>query len=96
LSRWQANRIVHHAVTAAGLPATKTWGTHSLRKTFCQAVYAASGYDLVATRTAMGHSHATTTERYLATNEAAAAAAIRGLEFGLVVRGGRERSVAGR
>src|ERR1035437_6793530 len=36
LSRWQANRIVHAVFEKAGLGSAESYGTHSLRKTFCR------------------------------------------------------------
>jgi integrase len=70
LSRWQANRVLHQVLAAAGIeasggPRKGEYGTHSLRKTFACRVYQASGHDLVLTRCALGHTTVSTTEKYL-------------------------------
>jgi len=68
LHRWQVNRIVHRAAQAAGLCDMRRIGCHSLRKTFCRKVYAASGHDIHATCAIMGHRHISTMESYLEVN----------------------------
>jgi integrase len=40
-------------------------GTHSLRKSYCKAIYRALGNDLIATGVAMRHANVTSTIRYL-------------------------------
>lgn len=68
LSRWQANRIIHQVLAAAGIGTSGgrgEYGTHSLRKTFCLRVYQASGHDLALVRVAMNHTHIGTTQHYL-------------------------------
>ena len=65
LRRWQLNALVQRAVAVAGLPPTRRYGTHSLRKSFCRKVYEATGRDINLTRVAMGHRNITTTQAYL-------------------------------
>lgn len=70
LSRWQANRIVHAVFEKAGLGSAESYGTHSLRKTFCRRVYAATKYDINLTRAVMGHTNISTTQKYLHIDDA--------------------------
>jgi site-specific recombinase XerD len=65
LSRWQANRIVHAVLAKANLTGQESYGTHTLRKTFCRKVYQATGHDINLTRAVMGHASVATTQRYL-------------------------------
>ena len=65
LSRWQVTRIVKRLARLAGAPGTDRYGSHSLRKSFCASVYAASGRDINLTRAIMGHTNIATTQRYL-------------------------------
>jgi integrase/recombinase XerD len=68
LTRWQANRIVHSVLAAAGIAAKGArgeFGSHSFRKQFCQKIYAATGHNLNLTRAVMGHASVLTTQRYL-------------------------------
>ncbi len=76
LGRLQANRILEAVFARAGLRGAGVWGSHSLRKTFARRVYDKSGHDLELTRAALGHRNIGTTQRYLATSQEAAAAAI--------------------
>ncbi len=76
LGRLQANRIIEAVFARAGIGGDGVWGTHSLRKTFARRVYDRSGHDLELTRAALGHRNIATTQRYLATSEEAASAAI--------------------
>jgi site-specific recombinase XerD len=69
LGRWQANRIVHRVTAAAGLPRQGRYGTHTLRKTYCRKLYAASRHDINLTRAAMGHASIATTQKYLEVDE---------------------------
>ncbi len=79
LSRWQANRIVHAVFEKAGLGSAECYGTHSLRKTFCRKVYAATGHDINLTRAVMGHSSIGTTQKYLHVDEAEMVAAVQAI-----------------
>jgi site-specific recombinase XerD len=79
ISARQANRIVRRILAAAGLDPHEAWGTHTMRKTFARGVFELSGHDLVLTRAALGHVHLSSTEKYLAADEDAAAAVIRAL-----------------
>ena len=68
LSRWRVNQLVHQVLEAAGVdsrPGTGQYGTHTLRKTFCKAVYRLSNNDLALTRIAMAHTSISTTQAYL-------------------------------
>jgi integrase len=65
LTRWQANRIVHTVLGAAGFADQGRYGTHPLRKTFFQKVYRATKHDINLTRAVMGHTQVGTTQRYL-------------------------------
>lgn len=65
ITRWRLNVLVHRATVAAGLEGAGRFGTHTLRKSFCRKVHEACGRDINMTRVAMGHSHVTTTQKYL-------------------------------
>jgi integrase len=65
LSRWQANRIVHAVIEKAGLGSPESYGTHTLRKSFCRRIYLATGHDINLTRAVMGHASVSTTQQYL-------------------------------
>ncbi len=93
LSRWQANRIVHQVLAAAGIEASGgrgEYGTHSLRKTFCLRVYRASGHDLALVRAAMNHSHIDTTQKYLPVEAGAVERVI--MAIGMEQAGGRHEA----
>jgi integrase len=76
LTRWQANRIVHAVLAAAGFADHSRYGTHTLRKTFCQKVYRATKHDINLTRAVMGHTQVGTTQRYLHVDARDVAAAV--------------------
>jgi integrase len=76
LTRWQANRIVHTVLGAAGFADQSRYGTHTLRKTFCQKVYRATKHDINLTRAVMGHTQVGTTQRYLYVDARDVAAAV--------------------
>lgn len=69
LTRWRINALVQMAAAQAGLPGGGRYGSHSLRKSFCRQVYAASGRDINLTRAAMGHCDIGTTQRYLSISD---------------------------
>lgn len=64
LSRAQAHRLLKAAVAAAGFAAARL-STHSMRKSFVGAIYAASGHDLIRTQRVIGHRSPLTTAAYL-------------------------------
>jgi integrase len=76
LTRWQANRIVHAVLAAAGFADHSRYGTHTLRKTFCQKVYQTTKHDINLTRAVMGHTQVGTTQRYLYVDARDVAAAV--------------------
>jgi integrase len=63
ICRETANQILHEAYAANGL--SGKLGTHSMRKTFANHVYAKLGHDLVKTQRAMGHKNINSTVSYL-------------------------------
>jgi len=69
INRCRANVIVHEVLRRAGFRNLNAYGTHSLRKTFCQAIYRITGNDLNLTRAIMGHADCSTTQRYLFVDE---------------------------
>jgi integrase len=71
IGRWMINRLVQRACMQAGLLQHGRWGSHTLRKSFAQAVYAASGHDINLTRAALAHRDIATTQRYLTITEEA-------------------------
>jgi site-specific recombinase XerD len=79
ITRWQANRIVHAVFNKAGLGSSESYGTHSLRKTFCRRVYSATKYDINLTRAIMGHASIATTQKYLHVDEAEMEAAVQAI-----------------
>jgi len=79
LSRWQANRLVHQVLDQAGLTCRESYGTHTLRKTFCRKVYEATGHDINLTRAVMGHANVSTTQRYLPIDDQDITAAVMSL-----------------
>jgi integrase len=74
LRRGQAHHLLTEAYAANGL--TGMIGCHGMRKSFGQKVYAATGKDLRATQTAMGHKSPASTAAYLAVDEQALEAVI--------------------
>lgn len=79
LTRWRANLIVHAVVARAGLDGSGDYGTHTLLKTFCRAIYKRTKHDLNLTRAVMGHSSCATTQKYLHVAEEEIASAVLGL-----------------
>jgi site-specific recombinase XerD len=77
LSSMQAWRILKGAASAAGVK--DRIGTHSMRKTFCQAIYDRTGHDIRVTQAAMGHRYLETTSRYLDVSQKAVEAAELGI-----------------
>lgn len=71
----RVNRLVQLHARAAGIE-TVNLGSHSLRKTFANRVYAATGHDIVVTQQALGHASITSTVAYLRPGDGAAATAI--------------------
>lgn len=63
ISREHAWHILKDAYAANGL--SGALGTHSMRKTFANNVYAKLGHDLVRTQRAMGHKNINSTVSYL-------------------------------
>lgn len=63
----QAWKIIHRTAVDAGL--TGKIGTHTLRKTFANAVYERLGRDLVRTQKALGHRNINSTVSYLSFRE---------------------------
>lgn len=64
ISRAQAWRVLKQAFAAAEVGGET--GTHSLRKTYAQAVHALGERDLYLTQQALGHDKVTSTAKYLA------------------------------
>jgi integrase len=69
ISRSQAHRLLKSAAQLAGTDTARV-STHSLRKTFVAAIYAASGHDLIRTQRAVGHRSPLTTAAYLESTQA--------------------------
>lgn len=67
ITRQQAHRVLKEAYEACEL--TGKVATHSLRKTFAQAVYRKVGGDLVKTQKALGHKNINSTLSYLSCQE---------------------------
>jgi len=67
MHRSQAYRTLVGAAGACGIPSNRV-STHSLRKSFANRVYRASGNNLIATQRIMHHSSPVTTARYLETD----------------------------
>lgn len=72
MSIWAYNRVLRRIMRVAGI-AESGRSSHALRKTFCHHCYELSGYDLVTTRSLMGHRHLSTLAAYLAPDEEKAA-----------------------
>ena len=70
INRCRANIIVHQVLKQAGFENLEAYGTHSMRKGFCQAIYRVTNYDLNLTRAVMGHANISTTQKYLFVDEA--------------------------
>lgn len=68
LSRWRVNVILHAIFEAAGLRQHEFYGSHSLRKTFCNRVHRHTR-DINVTRQLMGHRYCATTQLYLHVEE---------------------------
>lgn len=64
ISRFMAHKILKTAYENAGLTGPGL-ACHTMRKSFAEKVYAALGYDLVATSSALSHSDIRNTVRYL-------------------------------
>ena len=69
INRCRANVIVHEVLKHAGFENQEAYGTHSMRKGFCQAIYRVTHRDLNLTRAVMGHANIATTQRYLFVDE---------------------------
>ena len=69
LTRWRLNLIVKEVLQAAGVGDSEQHGTHTLRKTFCQRIYAGTGNNINLTREVMGHTNVSTTQKYLHVEE---------------------------
>lgn len=70
LSRWQANRVLHTVLTAAGIAKggageRGAYGAHSFRKTYAQMVFKASGHNVLVAKAALNHRSLLSTQRYL-------------------------------
>lgn len=79
INRCRANVIVHKVLKRAGFENQEAYGTHSMRKGFCQAIYRITNHDLNLTRAVMGHVNISTTQRYLFVDEAEMQNAVLGL-----------------
>ena len=77
LSRSQAHRILERAFQQAGL--NGKLATHSLRKTFAQRIYDASG-DIFLVKEMLGHKSVETTKQYLGVSYARMQAASKAIE----------------
>jgi site-specific recombinase XerD len=78
ITRVQAHRILEDAFSKAGL--NGKLATHSLRKTYAQRMYDASG-DIFLVKEMLGHRDVKTTQAYLGVNYAKAQAASRAIEL---------------
>lgn len=67
ITRVQAWKVIHRTAVDAGL--TGKIGTHTLRKTFANAVYDKLDRDLVRTQKALGHRNINSTVSYLSFRE---------------------------
>lgn len=65
MCRMTVHRIIRRLATTVGLDESRTWSSHSFRKSFARSVYDATGHDIIRTQRALGHSHVTTTQHYL-------------------------------
>lgn len=79
INRCRANVIVHEVLKRAGFENQEAYGTHSMRKGFCQAIYRITNHDLNLTRAVMGHANVSTTQKYLFVDEAGMQNAVLGL-----------------
>jgi site-specific recombinase XerD len=75
---------VHAVLDKAGLDSRESYGTHTLRKTFCRKVYLATGHDINLTRAVMGHASVFTTQQYLYVADEEGLAAVRAIGSGEV------------
>lgn len=78
LSRFQAWRVLNHAFTVNSL--TGSLGTHSMRKSYAQRVYAALDKDLVRTQRALGHKNINSTVSYISFDQNEIDEAIKGIK----------------
>ncbi|MBI3884374.1 MAG: tyrosine-type recombinase/integrase [Opitutae bacterium] len=76
IGRWMINALVKRACAQAGLPQNGRYGSHTLRKSFAQRIYRATGHDINLTRAALGHRDIATSQRYLTVSEDEIRAAI--------------------
>ena len=67
ISRGHAWRILRRAFAAAGVAGNV--GTHTMRKTFADRIYARLGHDLVKTQRALGHRCVDSTAQYISFRE---------------------------
>ncbi len=97
INRSRANVIVHAVLKKAGFENQECYGTHSLRKTFCQSIYKITNHDLNLTRAIMGHGSVSVTQRYLWVDEAEMQSAVMNLsrQFGNSVPAPTEGIVSG-
>jgi len=79
LSAVRASVILHGAARALGLRG-KT-GTHSMRKTYAQAVHKAFRGNIIKTQAALGHREVTSTQRYLDFAQDEIDRVVRAIEF---------------
>lgn len=79
INRCRANVIVHEVLKRAGFENQEAYGTHSMRKGFCQSIYRITNHDLNLTRAVMGHVNISTTQKYLFVDEAEMQNAVLGL-----------------
>lgn len=62
--KW-AWKMLRRTIRRAGIYDATAGGTHTMRKTFAQEIYVASGKDLYVTQKALDHASPSTTARYL-------------------------------
>lgn len=62
--KW-AWKMLRRTIRRAGIYDSTAGGTHTMRKTFAQEIYVASGKDLYVTQKALDHASPSTTARYL-------------------------------
>ena len=67
ISRVQAHRILKGAFNSCELDGTLA--THTMRKTFADKVYQATGGDIYALKELLGHANINTTQQYLGITE---------------------------
>jgi integrase len=74
----QAFRVITGAAAGCGVGVSRI-SCHSMRKTFAEAVYAGSGFDLLAASRILGHSNPNVTSRYFECDASRLDAIVRGL-----------------